>query len=73
MTPSWPAHYAGRCRACDDPIDPGDAVTWSDVGGDGELVTVHEGCATAVRPPEPTETCPRCFMVKARNGACGCD
>lgn len=61
---TFPARYPGRCGVCDGPIRPGQEVTYVE----DELA--HGAC------PQPTalaDPCPRCFMVPAANGSCGCD
>jgi hypothetical protein len=61
---TFEARYPGRCGICDERIHVGDEVGYVD----DEIA--HAKC------PHPTalaEPCPRCFMVPAANGVCGCD
>lgn len=61
---TFPARYPGSCGVCDEPIRPGDEATYV------EDEIAHATCPTPVAMAEP---CPRCFMVPANNGVCGCD
>lgn len=64
MTAHFEARYSGRCGVCDEQIRPGDLATYV------EDEIAHATCPTPVVMAEP---CPRCFMVPAVNGECGCD
>lgn len=64
MAAIFPARYPGRCGVCDGRIEPDDSVTYVD----DELA--HAACPEPVALAEP---CPRCFMIPAVNGACGCE
>jgi hypothetical protein len=59
------ARYGGRCGVCDGGIRVGDLVTYVD----DEIA--HYACPqeTAVT----AEPCPKCFLVPATNGRCGCE
>lgn len=63
---AFSARYAGTCPACDRQIEVGDLVELD------EGTVVHaETCTDVVEVP--AVACPRCFIVAARNGSCGCD
>ena len=60
---TFEARFPGRCGVCDEAIRPGDMATYV------EDEIAHATC------PQPTvlaDPCPRCFMVPASNGECGC-
>jgi len=62
------ARYHSGCLCCEGHISPEDDVKWAD----GEVI--HAECdifRDDRRPVSPA--CPKCFMVPATNGACGCD
>lgn len=63
------AKYDGRCNTCGDTIQAGDLLEY-----DLDDRVSHSEClrdATTSDPSRPT--CPRCFQVPSRTGACGCD
>lgn len=64
MSAVFEARYGGRCGVCDEQIKPGDQATYVD----DEIA--HAACPEPVALAEP---CPRCYMVPATNGVCGCD
>lgn len=69
MASLFAARYPGRCGACPDGIEIGDALTY-----DEDDVVIHVECRpNHERIGKPPEVCPRCFLAKAENGACGCD
>lgn len=61
---TFEARYPGRCGVCDERIQPGDQATYV------EDEVAHVSCPQPVALADP---CPRCFMVPAANGSCGCD
>ena len=61
---TFEARYPGRCGVCDERIRPGDLATFV------EDEIAHAACPQPVALADP---CPRCFMVPATNGACGCE
>jgi hypothetical protein len=64
----FPAKYPGKCAACGEGIHVGDELRWEG------YAAVHADCGAVVAPDdETTETCPRCHMAVAVNGACDCD
>jgi hypothetical protein len=62
------ARYDGRCPSCRRAIEKGE-----DVAYDADARVVHAECVDLTKPAKPAEVCPRCFMTKASNGACGCE
>lgn len=64
MSGLFEARYPGRCGVCDGQIRPGDQATYV------EDEVAHAACPTPTILAEP---CPKCFMVPAANGECGCD
>jgi hypothetical protein len=66
------AKYPGRCAQCEEVIEQGDLLDWTD-----DAQVVHDGCIESVERNafrlKPRETCPRCFTEKAVTGACLCD
>lgn len=69
MSRPFPAKYDGRCPACAEVIDAGDLLI-----ADADDRFVHLDCADRKTGPQrPAEVCPRCFITKAANGACGCE
>ncbi|HKY58358.1 MAG TPA: hypothetical protein VJL80_09995 [Aeromicrobium sp.] len=64
MSAIFEARFPSRCGVCDEPIRVGDNCTYI------EDEVSHTAC------PEPTvlaEPCPRCWLVPAANGKCGCE
>lgn len=60
---SFEAKYPGRCAECDDRIEPGEQVTYSD----DELV--HVACdREPQREDDPDEACGKCWLV--HSGEC---
>lgn len=77
------ALYAGRCSSCDDPIHPGDLVTYNDedeligdacCGGVSTSVRDEKVSPARVMPRGRTvaDACSQCFQIPAGNGVCGC-
>lgn len=64
---TFTARYPSRCGVCDGRIREGDDATYVD----DEIAHAH--CPQ----PEPATAlvaaCPRCWMVPAKSGACGCE
>lgn len=64
MSSTFKARYPGRCGVCDERIRVDDLCTYV------EDEIAHAACP---QPVAVTEPCPRCFMVPAVNGECGCE
>lgn len=69
MSRHFKARYPGRCAACTESIDVGDALTY-----DAEdNVAIHAECTEGrVTAAKPRPICPRCFLTIALSGECGC-
>lgn len=52
------ARYPGRCGNCDEPIEPGDEVTYVDED------VVHADCDTPEPTGRPTPVCPACHLTQ---------
>jgi hypothetical protein len=68
MNGVFPARFNSGCIACEGRIHEGDLVKWADDS------VIHADCMVLddnMREVRPA--CPRCFMVPAVNGKCGCD
>lgn len=65
---TFAARFRSGCLACGETIHEREDVKWAD----GNVI--HADCLIldeSSRPVPPT--CPKCFMVPAANGLCGCD
>lgn len=64
------AKYPGRCPECGNDIEVNDLLDY-----DADDRVVHAACVEGAveRTELSREVCPRCFLEKAANGACGCD
>lgn len=71
---SFTAKYDGTCAACGDTIRKGDRLEYVE-----DRQVVHADCTAEAELARnkikagSAEVCPRCFTVKATNGACACD
>jgi len=66
---TFTARYPGRCAACDDPIEPGEALRY-----DPDEQVVHADCdrptpATAATRRVPAAVCPTCHLTRP----CDCE
>lgn len=61
---TFEARYPGRCGLCDEAIRVGDTCAYID----DEVA--HAQCP---EPAATAEPCPRCWLVPAANGSCGCE
>lgn len=65
---AFEAKYNSGCLACEGWIRPGDWVKWAD----GDVIHAECDVYTDDMRPAPA-ACPKCFIVPALNGICGCD
>lgn len=65
---TFKAKYDGRCAECHETIYRGDLLEHVD----GQVI--HTDCTPDETKPEVARpTCPKCWLVIAANGECGCD
>lgn len=57
---TFAARYPGRCGSCDEPIQPGDQVEYTDAGG----VLVHTDCDDLPHPERDAPICPTCWLTQ---------
>lgn len=73
---TFEARYKSSCTECSSGIEPGDEVTYN---LSGEVVHVNCEREVALCRKEgdtskgvPGDICPKCWMVRANSGDCGC-
>lgn len=68
MSTIFEARFHGECPECGWRIKPGDLVRH-----DKHDDLVHVACPEDVGLRVAGEICPKCFIERSTNGACGCD
>lgn len=61
------ARFPGTCPQCGGGIREGDVIT-----RDLQDAWVHVQCPADPFDFDPADTCPECFTVRSKSGACSC-